>query len=92
MCGGVGTCVDFGCECDGTGEGAAAGGDFCTADQTDSESAGIKTVILDKSLVAAVTAVATAVSAALVVGTPWSPLLSSGQIRGHVSQRVHDVS
>lgn len=94
MCGGVGTCVDFGCMCDGAGEGA--GGDFCTADQVDSESAGTRTVPLDMTLVAAVTAVTTAVSAVLVLGNPLSSsslLLSlSGQTRGrYYSRRVHDV-
>ena len=75
VCGGVGTCVDFGCVCDSAGEGA--GGDFCTADQADSESAGTRTVALGVSLVAAVTAVTTAFSAVLVLGTPLSSSLLS---------------
>ncbi|CAM9139251.1 unnamed protein product [Ectocarpus fasciculatus] len=61
VCGGIGTCVDFGCDCEGTSQGTGAGGDFCTADQTDSESAGAKNVPKGVPLVVAITTVAAAI-------------------------------
>lgn len=61
MCGDVGTCVDFGCTCPDT-----AGGDFCTVDDAGSQSAGIRAVSLDFSLVAATVVVLT------VLANAWS--------------------
>lgn len=59
VCGGVGTCVNFGCECEDTAGGTIAGGDFCTADQKDLESVGTRAFPPDVSItmtaVAAVT-------------------------------------
>ncbi|CAN0572859.1 unnamed protein product, partial [Ectocarpus sp. 12 AP-2014] len=73
VCGGIGTCVDFGCDCEGTSQGTGAGGDFCTADETDSESAGAKNVPRGVSLVVAINTVAAAV---LAVSTSSSLSLS----------------
>lgn len=87
MCGGIGTCTNFGCDCEGTAEETAAGGDFCTADQTDSESAGTRAAPLDASIVAAVTAVATLASAMLVVRTS-SPSWSRRRRR---SRRFYEI-
>ncbi|CAM9754300.1 unnamed protein product [Ascophyllum nodosum] len=59
VCGGVGTCVDFGCECPP----ALAGGDFCTIDLSDSKSAAARTISLprNKRLIVVTTAVAATV-------------------------------
>lgn len=67
MCGGVGTCVDVGCDCEGTADGTGVGGDFCTADQADSESAGPRAAPLNVLLVWGIGAIAgTAVHAIAV--------------------------
>ncbi|CAM9703015.1 unnamed protein product [Hapterophycus canaliculatus] len=58
VCGGVGICVDFGCDCESTADGTGVGGDFCTADQTDPESAGCRAAPLNVLLVWAVGVVA----------------------------------
>lgn len=98
VCGGIGTCVDFGCTCEREGEETAeetaAGGDFCTADQTDSESAGTRSAPLDVYIVAAVTTVATALSAVLVVSTPSPSPLSSLPLwsrRRRQSRRIYET-